>query len=575
MIVLGLNAYHGDAAAAVLVDGKLAAAAEEERFTRIKHSAGFPVHAVRYCLDAVGAQLSDVNHLAIARDPRARLLRKFFFAVRLPRFALDRARVLGRYARVSHDLPRALDVDPARFQAAVHRIEHHRAHLASAFLASPCDRAALLSLDGFGDFGSALWGVGEGTKMQVLGGTSFPHSIGVLYTALTQYLGFPKYGDEYKVMGLASYGEPEHADEFRRLIRNDGRIGFSLDLRFFTHHRTGPGMTWDAGEPQLEPLYSAELQRLLGPARASGTPINPRHEAVAASLQHRLEDIVVHLVTQLSHVTGLDALAYAGGVAFNCVANGQILARTPITRLALHPAAGDAGLAVGAALAVWHQRLGYERDFVLDHAAWGPEYDERQLEHALAAEGIPYRRVPPGQIAGVAASHIARGRIVGWFQGRMEWGPRALGNRSILADPRDPRTKDRLNARVKHREPFRPFAPSVLEERVADWFAQSHPSPFMSLAYSVRHDRRDRIPAVTHVDGTARVQTVCRVTQPLYWDLLSEFETITGVPVLLNTSFNENEPIVNTPEEAVACFRRTDMDVLVLGPFVAEKGVPD
>jgi len=574
MIVLGINAYHGDASAALFIDGQLVAAAEEERFNRIKHAAGFPTKAVRYCLDSAGIGVQDVEHVAIPRDPRARLLKKALWAARLPHFARERLRTLGQFRHIGDALCRAMDVPPDYFDAHVHRVEHHRAHLASAFFTSPFDRAAVLSLDGFGDFGSGAWGQGEGTRITIHGGAAFPHSLGIAYTALSQFLGFPKYGDEYKVMGLAAYAEPQFLEKMRHVVRTDGGIGYALDLKCFTHHKTGPGMRWDWGEPTQDPLWSIELVHRFGPARAPDAPLTPRHRAVAASLQTRLEEIVLGMARGLYERTRLDALAYAGGVAYNCVANGKLVAETPIEWLSVHPAAGDAGLAIGAALSVWHETLDMPRQFVMEHAAWGPEYDVAELEHALEVAGVRYTRVPDDEVSVVTARDLAWGNIVGWFQGRAEWGPRALGQRSILADPRDPEMKDRLNRRVKHREPFRPFAPSVLEERIDEWFESAHPSPFMLLAYEVKPSKRKEIPATTHVDGTARLQTVNRAALPLYWSVLSEFEKLTGVPVLLNTSFNENEPLVNTPEEAVACFQRTDMDVLVMGPFVARKVEP-
>ena len=571
MILLGRNAYHGDAAAAILVDGRLVAAGVDERFTRVKHTAGFPAQAVRYCLAAAGARLRDVDHVAIPRDPRARLLQKLLFAARLPRFALDRARALGQFGGITGELVRALDADPAELRATVHRVEHHRAHLASSFFVSPFDRAALLSLDGLGDFASGMWGVGEGNRLRIAGSVAFPHSLGLYYTAVTQYLGFPRYGDEYKVMGLGAYGEPEFLDEFRRIVRSNGRLGYTLGLKYFTHQRTGPTMTWAAGEPVLGPLFSAQLARRLGPAREPGSPVEQRHQNIAATLQIRLEEVVLDQLGALRAETSLDALAYAGGVAFNCVANGKALERTPLRELYVQSAAGDAGLAIGAACYVWHEILGKPREFVMDHAYWGPQYGDTEIERALAARGLQACKLELPALAARTARHIAAAKIVGWFQGRTEWGPRALGNRSIVADPRRADMKDVLNKRIKHREPFRPFAPSILEERLGEWYEGTHPSPFMLLAYRVRPAQRARIPAPTHVDGTGRLQTVSRATNPAYWTLISEFEKLTGVPVVLNTSFNENEPVVNTPEQAVDCFLRTQMDVLAIGPYLVER----
>jgi carbamoyltransferase len=453
----------------------------------------------------------------------------------------------------------------------MHFVEHHRAHIASSFFVSPFDRAAVLSVDGFGDTVSAMWGVGEGHRLRIQGEVAFPHSLGVFYTAVTQYLGFPSYGDEYKVMGLASYGEPEHLDAFRRIVRSDG-LGFQLGLEYFRHHVVGAPMTWDGGSPDIPPLWGPGMERDLGPARSTSTqPIEHAHENIAASLQRRLEEVLLGMLRELHGRTGVDALCLAGGVALNCVVNGKIFEETPFREVYIQPAAHDGGTSVGAAFHVWHHELGHPRDFVMDHAYWGPAFDRTRMRAALDGAGIAYRRTEPTEIADRTSQALADGKVVGWFQGRMEFGPRALGNRSILVDPRRAEMKDILNARIKHREPFRPFAPSVLEEATGRYFVRSEPSPFMLMTYPVRSEKVDEIPAPTHVDGTGRLQTVRSDQNPLYVDLIRAFEARTGVPVLLNTSFNENEPICCTPEQAVDTFRRTKMDVLVLGEFVASK----
>jgi len=577
MIVLGINAYHGDASAAILVDGELVAAVEEERFTRIKHTAGFPAHAVRYCLQAAGVTIQEVDHIAIPRNPRARLVQKLLYAVKLPRFALERVRVLGRFGRIKEALAQALEVDPKAIKATFHRVEHHLAHLASSFFVSPFERAAVLSLDGLGDFASGMWGIGEGNRITVWGSVPFPHSVGMYYTAVTQFLGFWKYGDEYKVMGLSAYGEPEFLEEFRQMLRVNDGMGYEMDLRYFRHHTDGPTMTWEAGEPQLGRLFSEEFIRRFGDPHPPRTPVGRREENLAASLQARLEEVVLHQINALYRLVAertkqpTNALAYAGGVAFNCVANGKIFDATPFEHLYIQPAAGDAGLAIGAAFYVWHQVLGYPRKFVMEHAYWGPEFSDADIRRALERHGLAYRQLDRETLVRETAQRIAQGKVVGWFQGRMEWGPRALGNRSIVVDPRRPEMKDILNKRVKHREPFRPFAPSVLEEYTGEYYEHSYPSPFMLLAYKVRPEKRDEIPAPTHVDGTGRLQTVSQKTNPLYWRLIDEFRKLTGVPVVLNTSFNENEPIVCTPDEAIDCFLRTHMDVLAIGSFLVER----
>ncbi len=575
MVILGINAYHGDASAAIVVDGQLIAAVEEERFTRVKHTAGFPAHAVRYCLEAAGVRIQEVDHIAIPRNPKARWFRKIWYAARLPRFAIDRVRAWTRFQDLPRALADALETDPKTIRAQIHRVEHHLAHLASSFYVSPFERAALLSLDGLGDFASGMWGIGEGSRIRTFGSVAFPHSVGLYYTAWTQYLGFWKYGDEYKVMGLAAYGEPEYLEDFREMLRLRG-LGYQMDLRYFQHHTTGPTMTWEEGPPRLSPLYSRTMERRFGPARPPDATIEPRHMNLAATLQKRLEEVVLSLARVLHHRIAeengsLRSLAYAGGVAFNCVANGQLLEQTPFEALYIQPAAGDAGLAVGAAFYVYHHVLGYPRQFAMEHAYWGPAYSETEIQRALERSDLPYRRWEDPVLIRKVAQAIAEGKVVGWYQGRTEWGPRALGNRSILVDPRRPEMKDLLNRRIKHREPFRPFAPSILEEYTHQYFESTAPSPFMLLAYRVRPGKRSEIPATIHVDGTARIQTVHRSTNPRYWQLIEEFRKLTGVPVVLNTSFNENEPIVNTPQEAVECFLRTQMDLLAIGPYVVER----
>jgi carbamoyltransferase len=574
MNILGINAYHGNASAAVLSDGQLIAAVEEERFNRVKYAAGFPVRAIRYGLEKAGITLADVDHVAVPRDPYARLGRKLFYALRMPSFARERLKVLAKFTGIREALAAACDADPEKLGAKFHRVEHHVAHLASAFYCSPFEEAALLSADGLGDFASSMWGAGRGPRMNFLGSIAFPHSLGLYYSAVTQYLGFLKFGDEYKVMGLGAYGDPEFMKEFRDIVRSNG-TRFHLGLEYFTHHRSGPEMSWAEADktPVLGKMYSDEMAKKLGPVRAPEAPIEQRHKNLACSLQARLEEVYLGMLRRLAEETGLKSVCLAGGVAFNCVANGKIPRSTGFENVYVHPAAGDAGLAVGAAQFVWHQLLGNPRRFQMEHAYWGPEFSRQEIRLAvetarLAENGLRVRELPEEELLEKTAAMVAEGKILGWFQGRAEWGPRALGNRSIVADPRRPEMKELLNRRIKHRESFRPFAPSILAEKTAEWFEQSHPSPFMTMAYAVRREKRDQIPAPTHVDGTGRLQTVTPAANPRYWRLIREFERQTGVPVVLNTSFNDNEPIVCKPEEAIDCFERTQMDALVLGDFL-------
>jgi carbamoyltransferase len=586
MVILGINAYHGDVSAVLLRDGQLVSAVEEERFRRVKHWAGVPRESMRTCLERAGVRPQEVDHFAISRNPRANLLRKAIFTLRKrpsPRLVWDRVKNSYRVRDVAGILSEELGIRRDEIKAKMRWVEHHPAHLASAFFVSPFDEAAVCAIDGFGDFVSTSWGVGRDATLKILHRTYFPHSLGLLYLAITQYLGFPKYGDEYKVMGLAPYGEPAYVSALRRLLhlRPEGR--FELDLSYFRHWSDGVSMTWDNGEPTLGPVYTHKLEELLGPARQPDEPLEPCHEAIAASLQVVFEEATCHVLNALYRKTRLPRLCLAGGCAMNSVMNGKIRERTPFEESFIQPAAGDNGTALGAAFYVWHQVLGQRRRFVMEHGYWGPEFNEAQLREALAvrgeelgSQGCTMQKIEDeDELCRWTANRIAEGKIVGWFQGRMEWGARALGNRSILADPRRPDMREIINTKIKFREKFRPFAPSILEEALDEYFVGGVPDPFMIQVYPVRSEKRMAIPAVTHVDGSGRLQTVNRRTNPLYWQLIKAFEMVTGVPVLLNTSFNENEPIVHRPEEALDCFLRTRMDVLVMGNYVVGKPPAD
>jgi carbamoyltransferase len=581
-VVLGVNVFHGDASAVLLRDGRLVAAMEEERFCRIKHVAGVPVAAIRACLEAGGVSGAAVDAFAVSRDSRANMLRRALFVARhRPRLGLlaDRLRNARKVQDVATAIGGAVGVDPAVVRARLHRVEHHPAHLASAFFVSPFEEAAVCAIDGFGDFVSTSWAVGRGARLEQVGRIFFPHSLGLLYLAVTQHLGFDTYGDEFKVMGLAPYGTPDYADRLRRVVRleRDGR--FTLDLSYFRHASEGVSMTWDAGEPVLGRAFTPKLEALLGPARRAEEPVEVRHEAIAASLQVVFEEAALHVLAALQRRTRLRRLALAGGCAMNSVLNGKIRERTEFREIYVQPAAADNGTALGAAYHAWHHGLGRPRGFVMDHGYWGPEFSDAEIARVLAAhagrlgrERCAVTEQPDEDaLCRWAAERLAGGRVVGWFQGRMEWGARALGNRSILADPRRADMREILNTRIKLRERFRPFAPSILEEAVDDYFVGAVPDPFMVQVYPVRADKRGVIPAVTHVDGSGRLQTVSRQTNPRYWTLLKTFDKLTGVPVLLNTSFNENEPIVHRPEDALDCFMRTRMDALALGRFTVER----
>jgi carbamoyltransferase len=579
MIILGLNAFHADSAAALVRDGELVAAAEEERFRRVKHWAGFPSQAIAYCLREAGLKLSDIQHVAVNQDSRANLFRKLAYVVtQRPNLGLMLGRLQNRRARGSIPELMAATFSGQHFRGQVHHIEHHLAHLSSAFHVSPFADAVVASVDGFGDFSSAAWGIGKGTNISDDGRIYFPHSLGIFYQALTQYLGFPHYGDEYKVMGLAPYGKPALMNAMRKIVRLKPDGKFELDLTYFRHHQQRVTYQWANGSPEFNDLFAPTLEGLLGPRRAVNDELNDRHRDIARSVQAMYEEAFFHLVGVLQKKYGLTNLALAGGCAMNSVANGKVLRMTPFRRVYVQAAAGDAGGAIGAAFALWH-KLGGARSFVMDHAYWGPEFgsgDIRELVSAHqteidAASCSVENIAEEGELCRRTSRAIADGKVVGWFQGRMEWGPRALGNRSIVCDPRRADMKAILNAKIKRRESFRPFAPSVLEEAVTDWFEEDDDVPFMMQVFQIREDKRPVIPAVTHVDGSGRLQTVHRRTNPRYYRVIEAYCELTGVPMVLNTSFNENEPIVCEPKEALDCFLRTRMDLLVMGETVLSR----
>jgi carbamoyltransferase len=578
--ILGINAYHGDVSAVLLKDGELVVALEEERFRRIKHWAGFPTLAIKKCLEVAGISGREIAHVTVSRDPKANLLRKGLYALsKRPGISLilDRVKNAQKIRDLHGPLAAALGV-PADDIPKLHYVEHHPAHLASAFFVSPFENAAICAIDGFGDFVSTSMALGTGNKIDVLERVCFPHSLGLLYTAITQHLGFLGYGDEFKVMGLAPYGKPKHVDKIRELVRlkNDGT--FELELKFFRHWSDGVEMEWDDGYPTMGKVYSDDLQDLLGPGRSKNEELSARHEDLARSLQDVFEECAFHVLNNLWERTENPRLCIAGGCGMNSVANGKIRDRTPFRDVYIQPAAGDNGTALGAAYYIWNQVLGNERGFVMEHAYWGTDYRDEELEavvHGLEDDDTweyrQHRFDTEDELCRKAAELIAGGKVVGWFQGRMEWGSRALGNRSILADPRRADMRDLINSKIKLREKFRPFAPSILEEAVDEYFVSPASDPFMQQVYPVRDEKKAVVPAITHVDGSGRLQTVSRCTNARYHRLISEFAKISGVPIVLNTSFNENEPIVDTPSQALDCFLRTKMDAIVLGNILVTR----
>ena len=590
MTILGLNAYHGDSAACLIKDGQLVAAAEEERFRRIKHWAGLPTNAIDYCLREGGLSLQDVDHIAINRKPGVNNWRRLAFVLRHrpdPRLMMQKVKNIRSASSVQESLERAYKVS---LGAQIHHVEHHLAHLASAFLVSRFEEAACISIDGFGDFASTAIGVGRGSTIEIDQRVYFPHSLGIFYSALTQFIGFPHFGDEYKVMGLAPLGQPNYLEKMHELVRIQPDGTFKLSLKYFRHHTDNVSYSWNDCAPEVGTLYTPRLIDLLGPARAADDPLEQRHKDLARSAQAMYEEAFFALLNALHQKRPSSNLALSGGCAMNSVANGKVYLRTPFRKMYLPAAAGDAGGAIGAAAHVLSEVGGQRSEgggqrsevgnarIVLDDAYSGPQFNNEEIEVLLRSRGLLSSdlRSPTSDLAiehitdssevcRRAAAAIADGQVVGWFQGRMEWGPRALGNRSILCDPRRADMKDILNAKIKRRESFRPFAPSILRETVAEWFEQDDDVPFMMEVFQIRPEKRPLIPAVTHVDGSGRLQTVHRETNPLYHQLISNFRSLTSVPLVLNTSFNENEPVVCRPEEALDCFLRTKMDVLVLG----------
>jgi len=574
MLILGLNMFHADASAAIVQDGEVVFAIAEERLNRTKHYAGFPSLAVKACLDFVGAKITDVDHVAIGQDSDANLSKKVQYALANPAKILNLIRLRQRkqpMRDVRSLLAKALDVDPEVLRFQEHHLEHHIAHIASAYYCSPWDRAAGFSYDGSGDFVSTMTARCEGNQIQVLDRVFLPDSLGSFYTMICEFIGFQQYGDEGKVMGLAPYGTEALCEQLEEVIglKNGS---FNLDLRFFKALGSNQGMQVLAdGTVQLARHFSPRMVKAFGDPREPRTEITQREMDLAYAMQRRFEDVLFHLLNQLHQRVPCEHLAMAGGCALNSVANGKLFTRTPFRRTWIQPAAGDEGLAIGAALHTCHSILNQPRRFAMKNAYLGHEFSDARIESDLKKANLRYRKLERQPLLDTVAQQIASGNIVGWFQGRMEWGPRALGNRSILAHPGMPEMKDVLNSRIKQREWFRPFAPSILEERQPEYFEHDHPSPFMLHVYKIRPEKRTQLSAVNHVDDTGRLQSVSREENPLYYELIQAFERKTGIPVVLNTSFNENEPIVCQPEEAIDCFQRTRMDVLAIGPYLSMK----
>lgn len=574
MYILGINAYHGDSSACIYKNEELIAASEEERFRRIKHWAGFPSQAIEFCLREAGIQITDVNYIAISRDPKANFNKKVFQALK-NRLSIsniiNRFNNLQKAATIEDEFVNHFNLQKGELKAKIVNVEHHRSHLASAFFASPFEQSALLSIDGFGDFTSTMTGTGTGNQITVLDSVSYPHSLGVFYTTFTQFLGFPHYGDEYKVMGLAPYGEPKYVEQLRKVLKFKNNGLFELDLSYFNHPKKGVNMVWEGGIPAMDSLYTDKLIAEFGPVRKSNESLNQYHKDLGASVQRITEELIFHILTHLQQKTGLDSICIAGGVAQNSVANGKILQNTPFKQVYIPPAGHDAGTAIGAALWVYNQMLKQPRTQAMEHGYFGSKFSNEHIVSILKEKGLSYKKLESEELYNTVSDCLIDSGVVGWFQGRAEFGPRALGHRSIIADPRRNDAKEILNAKIKRRESFRPFAPSILKEFIETYFEQVDNVPFMEKVFKIKSEKHNEIPAVTHADGTGRLQTVDKTIEPRYYGLIETFYQKTGVPILLNTSFNENEPIVNTPQEALDCFLRTKMDMLVMEDIVVTR----
>jgi carbamoyltransferase len=571
MYVLGLNAFHGDSSAAILKDGHVIAAVEEERFTRVKHWSGVPYQSIDYCLLEAGIEFNQLQNIAINTDSKAHRYKKLLYAAKSrPNLKLLLSKLKDRSNR--YDLLRLIteNTDHDVSGVTVDAIEHHFSHLASAYYPSAFESCALFSVDGFGDFSSGAMGTGLQGNIQVDKYVHFPNSLGIFYQAITQYLGFPNYGDEYKVMGLSSFGQNNYISELSEILSISDEGNYQLDLSFFRHHRESVHWISEEGVPEFDTLFSSRLESLLGPRRMKGDGVNQKHKDIAASAQHLYEKALFSMLRHLQQKTNQSCLAMAGGCAMNSVANGKILANTNFEQVFVQPAGGDAGGAIGAALASWKKQGGAIPKATMPNAYLGPGYSQDYI-NGLVSKSTELKNdfykidtLSNDNLVDRVSTAIVEGAVVGWFQGRMEWGARALGNRSIIADPRRNDMQELLNSKIKRRESFRPFAPSILADQVSSWFSVKDSVPYMEKVYPIKPEMQSQIPAVTHVDGTGRLQTVEQSANPRYYSLIESFFRKTGVPILLNTSFNENEPIVCTPDQALDCFLRTKMDMLVM-----------
>lgn len=574
MYILGINAYHADSSAAIFRDGEMIAATEEERFTRIKHWAGFPQLAIQFCLKEAGISLAEVDFITIGRDPKAKFMNKLNYLRKNPSLvfgALKRYRNSQEVTSLENEFKKIDATVPyAALKDKIKNIEHHRSHLASAFFASPFEESAILSIDGSGDFTTTMIAVGRGKSIEVIDSVDFPVSCGLFYTAFTQFLGFPHYGDEYKVMGLAPYGEAKYIDKVKKVLKFLPNGLYTWHDEYFIQP-TKAGFKYENHIPSVGNLYSDKFVAEFGQPRAKDEPLSQYHKDLAASVQRVTEELIFYILKHLRERTGMTNICIAGGVAQNSVANGKVAEATGFTGVYIPSAGHDAGISMGSALYYYNHELQQPRVKPIYSAYTGSRFSNEEIEAFLKSRNIKYRRLEDAELFDVVTDKLIEPGVVGWFNGRAEFGPRALGARSIIADPRNEKAKDLLNLKIKRRESFRPFAPSILKDYTAEYFTKSDEVPFMEKVFPIKPEKYSVIPAVTHVDGTGRLQTVDAAISPRYYGLIDAFRKKTGVPILLNTSFNENEPIVNSPAEALDCFLRTQMDMLVLENCVIER----
>ena len=575
MYILGLNVFHGDCSACLFKDDKLIAAIEEERITRIKHAAGFPINSIKFCLDFAKIDISDIDHVAINRNPNLRFFTKSIYALKNvmnTRKIFDRIKNYKKINSLEDEFQKHFST---KLKNKVFLVDHHLAHAASSVLMSNFDDCNYITIDGFGDFLSTTIGKFSNQKFNTIQDVKFPHSLGLFYTAITQFLGFKKYGDEYKVMGLSSYGKPIYVDKINKLVRFDYKNLFKLNLDYFKHHNEGVEMSWLDGEPKLGDVFSDKLIDLLGHPREKDDPIESRHMDIASSTQIVFEEITIKILNRLYELNSSDNLCLSGGCAMNSVFNGKILQNTKYKNIYINHSPGDSGGSIGAGMIAINKI--YKKIVKIEDTPYlGPNYTMDEIKIILNNYSDKFEKLSikiielnnNEDLVKSIVKNLSLNKVIGLFQGRMEFGSRALGNRSIICDPRNPNIKDLLNLKIKNREQFRPFAPSVLLESVSDWFENNDDVPFMSKVHKIKKEKAELVPGVVHVDGTCRLQSVSKINNSLYYDIIEKFKETTGIPMILNTSFNENEPIVCKPEEAINCFLRTKMDNLFIEKYL-------